>query len=233
MARAGGPADATTVGALEPGAEPATATCAAAIGDLTGAPWPGPGRRGLRAGVRVRVRRAPSWSTAGPRSASTAGQSVGPTRAVPPGRRVVVVEIVGAVDRAGRLSLPAGSRVGDSSTAAGGYGPRVDADRAGRELNLAAPLTDGDQVRVPSRDDASRRRPDGRRRSGPAARTARRPVDLNRATAARARGAARDRAGHRGQDHRLARGAAVRRGRRPADAQAASARRRSSSSRTS
>jgi competence protein ComEA len=95
----------------------------------------------------------------------------------------LVVEIVGAVPRPGVFRLAPGSRVGDLVAAAGGYGPRVDTARAERELNLAATLKDGDQVRVPSRDDAPEPVAGGSGGSGvPAGPDG--PVDVNRATQA-------------------------------------------------
>jgi competence protein ComEA len=95
----------------------------------------------------------------------------------------VVIDVVGAVVAPGVYRLPAGSRVEDAIQAAGGLNPRVDADRVALELNLAALLTDGAQLRVPSRDDPAP--PGGGSAAGGAGSGgAPRLVDLNTATQA-------------------------------------------------
>ena len=93
---------------------------------------------------------------------------------------VLVIDIGGAVVDPGVYRLPADSRVGDAIAIAGGYGPRVDAGRVAAELNLAAPLTDGQHLTVPSRDDIA---PSGSA-NGPASggTTTGGLIDLNRAT---------------------------------------------------
>lgn len=94
----------------------------------------------------------------------------------------LAVHVTGAVLHPAVVRLPAGARVADAVAAAGGLA--ADASPA---LNLAAPLTDGDQVDVPRVGEPAPAAPAHAVLVPPAEAApagAGQPVDLNRATAA-------------------------------------------------
>ena len=76
---------------------------------------------------------------------------LGALKATPAPRGRLVVDVVGAVRRAGLYRLHDGDRVFDAVAKAGGATTRADLSA----LNLAAPLVDGTQVVVPARVSAA------------------------------------------------------------------------------
>lgn len=64
----------------------------------------------------------------------------------------LVVYVAGAVRRRGLYRLPAGARAGDAVTLAGGLSPSADPDA----VDLAAPVTDGEEIRVPRLGEPAR-----------------------------------------------------------------------------
>lgn len=73
----------------------------------------------------------------------------------------LVVDVEGSVITPGLHRLPPGARVADAIEAAGGFGPDADLDAAAVQLNLAAVLADGQQIRVPRVGESSARAPSG------------------------------------------------------------------------
>ncbi|MDH3306600.1 MAG: ComEA family DNA-binding protein [Acidimicrobiia bacterium] len=88
---------------------------------------------------------------------------------------VLTVHVSGAVRRPGVVEVPVGARVADAVTAAGGAAQ----DAVLMAINLAAPLSDGQQIVVPDASSpvASGAAPDGR-------------IAINRATAGELEGLA-------------------------------------------
>lgn len=89
---------------------------------------------------------------ADPLAAETFGQSsfvetTAPVSPSPPGE--LVVDVQGGVARPGLVVLAGGARVADAIAAAGGYAPSADLLAAASSINLAAPVSDGQQVYVP------------------------------------------------------------------------------------
>ncbi len=92
--------------------------------------------------------------------------------AAPAAPQLLVVDVVGAVRRPGLLRLSKGSRIADAVARAGGATRRADL----AQVNLAAPVADGEQVVVPARGGAG---PAGTAAPTPTAG----PVHLSTATA--------------------------------------------------
>jgi competence protein ComEA len=97
-----------------------------------------------------------------------------PVRAKPAAAKLVVVDVAGAVRRAGLYRLRSGSRIDDAIAAAGGPTAKAQLD----SVNLAAPVADGEQIVVPGRGVAG-----AAAASPPAAGSSpSAPLDLNSAT---------------------------------------------------
>jgi competence protein ComEA len=120
-------------------------------------------------------------------AASSAAASAAPARSnaaaasASPAARIAV-DVIGAVAQPGVYWLEPAARVADVVEAAGGFAPDADSDR----LNKAAPIVDGQQIRVPrigesaapsSAPDRSAESTGGSSDSGNA-------IDVNRADAA-------------------------------------------------
>ena len=126
---------------------------------------PAPGVDWVAAGGKVPSREAVSegsGSTGHPGSAGegSAGEGAageGAADASAGGASPVVVHVAGAVVHPGVYSLPAGSRVVDALKSAGGPAPSADPDA----VNLARPLTDGERLYIPTRDEVRRAGGDG------------------------------------------------------------------------
>ncbi|MCV0403375.1 MAG: helix-hairpin-helix domain-containing protein [Chloroflexi bacterium] len=100
----------------------------------------------------------------------------------PTGTGTIVVDVEGAVAAPGVRELPAGSRIADAIRAAGGYDSDADLVAAAATINLAQPLNDGEQVRVPRLGESVAAAPGAGPGAEPASGATGGLVDLNTAT---------------------------------------------------
>lgn len=94
----------------------------------------------------------------------------------------IVVDVQGAVAEPGVRELPAGSRIADAIAAAGGYGTDADLVASAVAINLAQPLSDGEQIRVPRVGEGAAAASGGPAASSPADAIGGGLVNLNTAT---------------------------------------------------
>lgn len=132
--------------------------------------WIGVGRLAVIGGSVVAVAAGSFWLLRTPESAGSdrarpvasvpaptmpSSTEAGAVPSTPPSTApvepVVVVHVAGAVSAPGVYELPSGGRVGDAVRAAGGAAVDAVLDA----VNLAAPLTDGQQVYVPHAGETS------------------------------------------------------------------------------
>jgi competence protein ComEA len=61
----------------------------------------------------------------------------------------IKVDVSGGVQAPGVYTIPVGSRVVDAITAAGGFSESSDTAGISKEINLAAPIVDGEKIHIP------------------------------------------------------------------------------------
>jgi len=83
----------------------------------------------------------------------TQEKQITPTQASP---QSIVIDIGGAVETPGVYEMPSGSRIKDAVFKAGGLSSQADQEQVSLSLNLAAVLSDGQKIIIPSQLEESR-----------------------------------------------------------------------------